>query len=347
MRPVSKRYFARLIIALTVYTASCTYLRAADIRADYIGTPIVSRSGVKYGERSVIIEGKIEAGDYDKLRSIYGERGQSEFSLSMSEVKVLSLASPGGDLAEAMKIGRLVRALKLTTAAPSRNPFLSHLDMGFGVPPEHKLQNPRANYMCASACFFIFVAGIKRTADDGGDEPILGIHKPYLSESDLRMLDGDQAIASANRIRTTVENYLKEMNVPAKYADMMFTVPKDEVRWIGSADFKNDLEGIIPELKDWLAARCDTRTDVEKALWKKMMVDPRLIGQQSAAERSLFDMMEKKMQKIHWCEDNNVNTLSAEAWLQMFDPKCEIIRQDIEDWSLAPPEAKAFCDRQK
>jgi TPR repeat protein len=38
----------------------------------------------------------------------------------------------------------------------------------------------------------------------------------------------------------------------------------------------------------------------------------------------------------------------AEAWLQMFDPKCEIIRQDIENWSsLAPSEAKAFCDRQK
>ena len=28
---------------------------------------------------------------------------------------------------------------------------------------EHKLKNPQANYMCASACFFIFVAGVKRT----------------------------------------------------------------------------------------------------------------------------------------------------------------------------------------
>lgn len=346
MRPVSKRYFARLLIALTVYAASCTYLRAADIRADYIGTPIVSRSGVKYGERSVIIEGKIEAGDYDKLRSIYGERGQSEFSLSMSEVKVLSLASPGGDLAEAMKIGRLVRALKLTTGVPSRNPFLSHLDMGFGVPPEHKLQNPRANYMCASACFFIFVAGIKRMTDDGSDEPILGIHKPYLSDSDLRMLSGDQAIASANRVRTIVENYLKEMGVPAKYADMMFAVPKDEVRWIGSADFKRDLEGVIPELKDWLAARCDKRTDVEKALWKNMANRP--FPKEGTAERSIADLMQKKMLEMNGCEDNLVNTVSAEAWLQMFDPKCEIIRQDIEDWSsLAPPEAKAFCDRQK
>jgi hypothetical protein len=44
-----------------------------------------------------------------------------------------------------------------------------------------------------------------------------------LSDSDLKTLSGDQAITSANRNRTTVENYLKEMNVPAEYADLMFS----------------------------------------------------------------------------------------------------------------------------
>jgi hypothetical protein len=343
MRLVRGRYFFRLIVALTVYAASCAHLNAADIRADIIGTPIVSRSGVKFGPRSVIVEGKIEAGDYDKLRSIYGERGQSEFSLGVLDVNVLSLASPGGDLAEAMKIGRLVRMLKLRTNVPSR----TGLHYKLGIVDEHKVKNSRTNYMCASACFFIFVAGVKRTVDAWSGDPILGIHRPYLSDSDLRMLSGDQAITSTNRLRSVVENYLKEMGIPAKYADAMFAVPKDEVQWIGAADFKNDLEGIILELRDWLAARCDKRTDVEKALWKKMMADPRPIGQLSATDRSLFDLMEKKMQGTYSCEEAAIRTLSAEAWLQMFDPKCEIIRQDIEDWSLAQPEAQAFCDRQK
>jgi hypothetical protein len=87
-----------------------------------------------------------------------------------------------------------------------------------------------------------------------------------LSDSDLKTLSGDQAITSANRNRTTVENYLKEMNVPAEYADLMFSVPKDKVRWIGKEKFEADLEGVIPGLKDWLAARCDKRTDIEKAV---------------------------------------------------------------------------------
>jgi hypothetical protein len=312
---VRGRYFSRLIIALAVYAASCAHLHAADIRADIIGTPIVSRSGVKLGPRSVIVEGKIEAGDYDKLRSIYGERGQSEFSLGLPEVDVLSLASPGGDLAEAMKIGRLVRPLKLITNVPSRIGLHSTL----GMANEHKLKNPQANYMCASACFFIFVAGVKRTDDAWSGNPILGVHRPYLSDSDLRMLSGDQAIASTDRLRTAIENYLKEMGVPAKYAGMMFAVPKDEVQWIGAADFTNDLEGIIPELKDWVAARCDKRTDVEKALWKNMMADPRPVPKQSTPERSIFDLMEKKMHKLYHCEEHTIGTLSVEANGSHFD----------------------------
>jgi hypothetical protein len=62
----------------------------------------------------------------------------------------------------------------------------------------------------------------------------------------------------------------------------------------------------------------------------------------------MSDLMQKKMLELHNCEEDTITTLSAEAWLQMFDPKCEIIRQDIEDWSsLAPSVAKAFCDQQK
>ena len=299
--------------------------------------------GVMFGPRTIVLEGKIEAGDYEKLKSLYAERGHHEFDLGLSYANELSLASPGGDLAEAMKIGRLVRALKLHTIVPSQRPG-PHLIVG--TANAHKLTNPKANYTCASACFFIFAAGVNRTTDLL-DDPILGIQRPYLSDSDLRLLSGDQAIISANQVRTTVDNYLKEMSVTAKYADLMFSVPKDKVRWIANAEFHADLEGTIPELRDWLAARCDKRTDVEKAIRKKMMADPRPIGQQSAADRSIFDMMDKKMQEVDACEQDSLTELSADAWLKMFDPKCTIIREDIADWQLAPTEVRAFCDRQK
>jgi hypothetical protein len=158
-----------------------------------------------------------------------------------------------------------------------------------------------------------------------------------LSDSDLKTLSGDQAITSAKRNRTTVENYLKEMNVPAEYADLMFSVPKDKVRWIGKEKFEADLEGVIPGLNDWLAARCDKRTDIEKAVSEKFAADPRPIGQYSPSERSIWEMLRKKMQATYDCELDTLDKLSGEAWLQMFDPTCTLIA----------PEARTVCHQQK
>jgi hypothetical protein len=179
------------------------------------------------------------------------------------------------------------------------------------------LMNPESNYMCARACFFVFVAGVHRIVDlSGFDEAILGIHRPFLTGNDLRGLSANEAIASANQLRTVVENYLKEMNVPAKYADLMFSVPKDQVRWIGSADFESDLEGFIPELKDWMDAHCDKRTDVEKAIWEELKDKSK--AQMTLTEESVSDLLLKKVVEQDKCESEALSELSHQAHLKMF-----------------------------
>src|SRR5947209_863697 len=94
----------QLITAIAACGLGVVTVDAAEIRAD----PYYERGG------RVILEGKIETGDFDKLRSFVfeGERGVGLFAIY--------LASPGGDLAEAMKIGRLVRGLKWATEVPSK-----------------------------------------------------------------------------------------------------------------------------------------------------------------------------------------------------------------------------------
>jgi hypothetical protein len=69
-------------------------------------------------------------------------------------------------------------------------------------------------------------------------------------------------------MRKLVESYLKEMDVPTKYADLMFSIPKDHVRFIGEDDFQMDFEGYIPELRNWLDAKCNKLTDLEKVVSK-------------------------------------------------------------------------------
>lgn len=289
----------RLMAAIAACAVNMTPLHAAEI---------------KFGQGGAVLEGKIETGDYEKLRDL----------IKVYLYDSIYLASPGGNVAEAIKIGRLVRALNLQTVIPGQidSEFRSRVsgDVLKKVAARQNIKNIEANYMCASACFFIFVAGVHRTKDFSLDEPVLGIHRPFLTDNDLRTLSASQAIGSANDLRTVVENYLKEMSVPAKYADLMFSVPKDQIRWIGRADFESDLEGFIPPLKDWIDARCDKRTNAEKAMWE-LFKDKRP-AEMTAAEKSVSDLLEKKLSEQYRCEYAALGELSHQAHLNMFpEPK--------------------------
>lgn len=109
------------------------------------------------------------------------------------------------------------------------------------APGFHGLKDVDDNYKCTSSCFLVFVAGVNRQSDvDKLGTPILGIHRPYLTEARLKELSSDKAMSTASSTRAMVENYLKEMGVPANYSDLMFSVSKDEIRWITKQEYEED-----------------------------------------------------------------------------------------------------------
>ena len=183
------------------------------------------------------------------------------------------------------------------------------------------LQDPKSDLMCASACFFIFVAGTWRGSDDLDVDRnvILGIHRPYFTDSELKTLSDDQAIASADRVRDVVDLYLKEMGVPSKYADLMFSIPKDDIRLIDTADFHADFDGDIPELKDWIDARCNKLTDIEKAFSKT--VENKSRSQLTEAEKPIWDLLIEKWKEQVGCEADLRFKLREDAWTRMVEPK--------------------------
>ena len=272
----------------------------------------------------VILEGKIEKGAYDKLLRLIDEHCNKNDCIDS-----IFLASPGGDLVEAMKIGRLVRKLRLETHVPSDVPPVPSELLS---PDRQKiealrkraeadlkdykaiLKDAKANFMCTSACFFIFVAGIDRQGNIW--PPVLGIHRPYLSETDLKALTGNQVIAAAGQIRTVVENYLKEMSVPAKYADLMFSIPKEQVRVIDRDDFKSDFEGYIPELRDWLDAKCNNLTDIEKVVSKGIEEKKSRKEKLTETEERTRLMLANKYGQQGTCEAQVMSNLRADAWKQ-------------------------------
>jgi hypothetical protein len=258
---------------------------------------------------SIILEGTIVPGDYDKLRKLINENCPSK-SWSRSCPSEIYLASSGGSVTEAIKIGRLVRILRFGTQVPEDAPA----DLRQKIIGALKLQDSKVNYLCASACFFIAVAGIERSPTLDIEKPILGIHRPFMSDADLKTLTANQVISSATQVRTVVEMYLREMGVPIKYADLMFSISKDEVRWITIAEYQADFAGIVLELKDWLNARCDKRTEVEKRLDDlfdaKIVRGEKFSVEEEAMRRALGEKLKVQVQ----CEGALKDKMREDAW---------------------------------
>lgn len=272
--------------------AGLTAAHAADIRVDTSHAPAAG----------AVLEGTIEAGDFDKFK---------DFILKGNNAVELYLASPGGNLAEAMKIGILVRLLKLSTVVPSKGLTNESVTLAAA---RHHLKDPKANYTCASACFFIFVAGVHRSYDGLGPA-ILGIHRPAVLENDLKRMDRDQAAAADKHIQTAVEKYLKAMDVPEQYANSMYNLyasPKGRVRWIRSDEFDADFDGFIPKLKDWVNAVCDNLTDIEQKNWERLKYKAR--AAEMTAIHSAADASIKRYEARLDCETKLQDGLALEAY---------------------------------
>jgi hypothetical protein len=75
------------------------------------------------------------------------------------------------------------------------------------------------------------------------------------------------------RTRAIVESYLREMGVPAKYADEMFSESKDSIRWISHEEVRADFDGFITELRDWAEDAVITACLMINA-WLKKAIGP-------------------------------------------------------------------------
>jgi hypothetical protein len=286
--------FHSLLRLMTVFVAcvlGSATLGAAEIRVD------PSREGAA----GAVLEGKIVAGDFDKLVS---------FILNGHRAVQIYLASPGGNLAEAMKIGRLVRTLKMSTVVPSKALTNQNRDL---IAAQHDLEDPKADYMCASACFFIFIAGIHRSYDLAGPA-MLGIHRPSLSEKSVKALSLEQASETADRVQTLVEKYLRDMGVPSKYGEDMYLEPAGKIQWIRNDEFEADFDGFIPQLRDWANARCEKLTDAEKRIGEELKYKADM-GQTTAEEpKSESDTMMKKYEEQLTCERKIQDELALRAY---------------------------------
>ena len=177
----------------------------------------------------ITIEGAIAPGDYQKLVDV---------ALSSREAHTVWLASPGGNLSEALRMGRLIRSLGLAVWAPFSK-----------AEPLVTLKNPAHN-TCSSSCFLLYAAGVTRRG------LVLGLHRPSLPADEYFSLGLDGAVAAHRVIDKAVAGYLEEMGVPSKYTSIMLSTRASEMAWLSSEDIHNDLDGVIAEYAEKCRDAC-------------------------------------------------------------------------------------------
>lgn len=258
----------------------------------------LSAAEVRMQGRHLVIEGEIEKGDYDRFESLVRKVGVWSSGTVM-------LGSSGGDLLEAMKIGRLVRELRLSTS--------TSLVVGGVRMDVLGIENPN-NSHCSSSCFYIFVGGISRFGN------VLGIHRPYLHEETYKSMQVDDAIDASSAIRQLVQSYFEEMGVPASYVDRSFAVASDGIEWLGAEEVESFFAFDIDEIDEWLTARCPKYTEAESLIY--FDEDGPSLDSMSPAEQALWKQANQKFQDIADCKANLREQMFCQAWYKKFAPTC-------------------------
>ncbi len=178
------------------------------------------------------------------MEQVIKATGQKQYGL------FVRLNSDGGDVATAMKLGRLIRKHAYAVAVES-------------------------GASCVSSCVFLLAAGQRRTIEDGGK---VGIHRPYQAEAVATSPDAEQKKYAA--IGQAVEAYLRDMNVdPRLYADMLRISPQ-RVRYLSDQDMINyGLLGDDPYVEEADAMEEAKRLGISRAeLVRRKAIESQVCG---------------------------------------------------------------------
>ena len=204
------------------------------------------------GTPAVILSGEIKKGDYENLLR-FARKDPHRFHAS-----TVVLASSGGNLLEAMRIGTFLRRTY-------QNAFVSD-----------KIGK------CASACFLIYVAAVERSAL----VPSVGIHRPYFPSSEFDGMSLEEAQTKHRWLMDTIRQYLEEQDVPRYLIERMFSLASTEIYWLN----RRDLDAIGRRANWWdqvLVNRCKLDKRLEQ---KYLSGETHPQTREAEAEKHIYDV---------------------------------------------------------
>lgn len=217
-----------LIIILYLYVSMFTSsARALEIKYSNVN-PF---DGSLSKSEALLLQGEIVPGDYEYLLKVI-KNDQERFWNSAGFI----LASPGGDVQEALRIGHLVKET------------FSSVFVGKATGP------------CVSACFFIYVAAARREAFTH----TLGIHRPYIHPRRLISMSARDAETLQKNVLRQARKYLEDKDVPTNLIDRMFQLASTEVHWLSRNEVEEQLGRRPPWYEQFLIAKCGLDKSIER-----------------------------------------------------------------------------------
>jgi hypothetical protein len=154
---------------------------------------------------------------------------------------------------------------------------------------------------CASACFLIWAAGIKREGS------MVGLHRLSVRSTSFADLPPPQASALYRQLASDVKEYLAEMEVPRRFIDIMMDTSSSGIYWATLKDAAALKE--VPSIAEWLSASCGTNS-FERAMDELLAGRTDLRGL-SASEMAKYQTLAKPLAErdieILSCVDKKIN----------------------------------------
>jgi hypothetical protein len=249
-----------LILALVPVAAISAELK---VMLDHVDT------GEKpfYKKCQINITGIFEKGDadqFERLLKLIKQRRQT--------VEFANLNSDGGDVNEAMRIGRMIRQNVIRTQVFSGD-------------------------FCRSACFFVWASGAERLTSDSS----IGVHRPRFKKEYFKGLSANEAEHKYLEMANLVRDYLEDMNIPNQVIENMFNQSSNNILYLNSSTLKKLRK--IPFFDEWIIANCGAFTVEEEdkiyELWQKEFYEGNLLKE----EKFYLSKLQKKRKDHYQCQN--------------------------------------------
>jgi hypothetical protein len=247
------------------------------------------------------LSGEIVAGDYERFREELRARGP--------DLRIVQLwSSPGGNLDEAMKIGRLIRKLWIETRlAHWISPRIAVMGVRWDGDKSAITVTPD-NAVCASACAFIWVAGVPRS----GNAQLI-IHRPYFDPKHFAGLDASEATQRFNQLQEEARAYLAEMNVGPDMWETMKSIPSNRGLELDKFYLAQNVAELVPAMEEWTAAKCGRLSEKEEIL-REVAIE-KADHERTRADETIIE----RGDEIMFCGWEAVEESHAKAWNEEFD----------------------------